>query len=231
MKPVRTARYEGRGPQRSSNTKANRSGTGAGWKPRGRGNSVGIVRSAFRHHGNRASARRSFEARWCRQRHGVRALGFPSIFARRAAPEVKSPAIFSAATEQKQLAGLMSGGHRCNSGPRDHSGQVCKRPKQRGCKPRPFGVRTFESMPCPPCDRSSKAEPHVANVKTPDRYRPVAPVRPVSKSGDCPGLKNRRGRIETGAGHHFGPLVITGARRSCKPEDGFRLPDGPPRSE
>ena len=110
-------------------------------------------------------------------------------------------------------------------------GQVCKRPKQRGCKPRPFGVRTFESMPCPPCDRSSKAEPHVANVKTPDRYRPVAPVRPVSKSGDCLGLKNRRGRIETGAGHHFGPLVITGARRSCKPEDGFRLPDGPPRSE
>ena len=44
LKPVRTARYEGRDLSAPPTRKANRSGTGAGWKPRGRGNSVGIVR-------------------------------------------------------------------------------------------------------------------------------------------------------------------------------------------
>jgi hypothetical protein len=51
LKTVCTARYEGRDLSAPPIRKANRSGTGAGWKPRGRGNSVGIVRSAFRHHG------------------------------------------------------------------------------------------------------------------------------------------------------------------------------------
>jgi hypothetical protein len=37
-------------------------------------------------------------------------------------------------------------------------GQVCKRPKQRDCKSRPFGVRRFESVPCPPAFARAASE-------------------------------------------------------------------------
>src|SRR5690606_8862495 len=47
---------------------------------------------------------------------------------------------------------------------------------------------------------------HVANVKAGVRLSLSAPIRSVSKSGDCGGLKNRRGWIETSAEHH-GPVV------------------------
>jgi hypothetical protein len=56
------------------------------------------------------------------------------------------------------------------------------------------------------------AEQRVANAQTPDRYRLAAPIRPVSKSGDCPALKAQRGWFETNAGHH-GPLAHLGERR------------------
>jgi hypothetical protein len=93
----------------------------------------------------------------------------------------------------------------------------------------PLRVRRFESVPCPPSGRSSKAEPFVANEQTSDRYRPVAPIRPVSKSGDCLGLKNRRGWIETSAGHHFGEstgvqLILARSMR------GVQLSVSPPSS-
>lgn len=58
-------------------------------------------------------------------------------------------------------------------------------------------------------------ERHLAKVGTPDRYRLAAPIRPVSKSGDCTRLKSGGGLFESGSGHHLSDSIKISSTICC----------------
>jgi hypothetical protein len=64
--------------------------------------------------------------------------------------------------------------------PATNLGQICKRPKQRDCKSRPFGVRRFESVLCPPlCGHGLKVESLDASERVGVRISLSAPTTPM----------------------------------------------------
>lgn len=74
----------------------------------------------------------------------------------------------------------------------------------------PRGVR-FAG--CPPRGQKITEVGECATLSAGVRLPVSAPIRPVSKSGDCRALKARRGRFESDAGHQYGPLAHLGERR------------------
>jgi hypothetical protein len=65
--------------------------------------------------------------------------------------------------------------------PATNFGQICKRSKQRDCKSRPFGVRRFKSVLCPPlCGHGLRVESLVANERVGVRISLSHQSRPCS---------------------------------------------------
>lgn len=116
-------------------------GAGAAWKARGTFSSVGIVSSSL-HHGGLTGAASGLASKAKGTHQGV---AIDTIFAGRSVSD---------------RGGLMSRFER-GATPRSTTnlGQVCKRPKQRRCKRRAFGVQRFKSVSCPPlCGHGLRAE-------------------------------------------------------------------------
>src|SRR5215831_8886590 len=177
-------------------------GPGAGWKPRGtleayghRALSLPPLRKV-----NPAGAGRPFEAGWMGNHWGSRPR--PSASSRTTANVAahtvagRRPTPIDAEWSTGSSLGSYPRGRPFNSVLRNHHGQVCKRPKQRRRKRRPFGVRRFESVPCPPRGHSSMAEFLPARQKTSDRNRDRA--RAAHKGADDPCKIVARGAVPRG---------------------------------
>ena len=150
-------------------------------------------------------------------------------------------------------SGLMSHFERgATPRPATKLGQICKRTKQRDCKSRPFGVRRFESVLCPPpCGHGLRVESLVAGARVGVRISLSAQPRPCSSvverrfeeprvrgsiplsgtgevSGHRRSLQDCRSAFNSPFLHHFIPIRRARCtRRSVKPSSArFDSSDG-----
>jgi hypothetical protein len=153
----------------------------------------------------------------------------------------------------RSVSGLMSRFERgATPRPAIKFGQICKWPKQRDCKSRPFRVRRFESVLCPPlCGHGLRVETLVANERgefespCPHQSRPCSSVVerrfeeprvrgsiPLSGAGEVSGhrrsLQDCLSAFNSPFLHHFIPIRRARCtRRSVKPSSArFDSSDG-----
>jgi hypothetical protein len=183
LSPAGTTNSEGRPPARQR-----------ALKTRG----MGIDTSAFRQNGDLTGEGRRCRLESARRLHrcGDRVLKSPLWKLNRSGlrPRLESDghssrvwrstrqasAIF-AGRSVSDPSGLMSHFERgATPRPATNFGQICKRSKQRDCKSRPFGVRRFKSVLCPPlCGHGLRVESLAANERVGVRISLSAPSTPM----------------------------------------------------